>query len=202
MPYFQSWPLDTLAESSEKIRCIQFGKNDVQIVFLDSLKFMKDSLANLIVSQRKAYEHDLSSGFRNMTMHHPMICKFSDTGVLAELRMLLQKIPFPYRALTGQEFWSKPALLDKDAYYDDLRQKPISEERYEELKTILNHLGIATCRELHSRRLFTYRCPGAGGLFCDLSEDVSQQQWSGSSTLFGPPGRCVAGTLKDDRCSH
>ena len=38
MPYFQSWKIDTIAESSEKIRCIQFGKNDVQISFMDSLK--------------------------------------------------------------------------------------------------------------------------------------------------------------------
>ena len=90
-----------------------------------------------------------------MTMHHPMICKFSDTGVLAELRMLLQKIPFPYRALTGQDFWNKPALLDKDAYYNDLTQEPISDERYEELKTITARFGITTSRELHDTYLHT-----------------------------------------------
>ena len=37
MPYFQSWKIDTIAESSEKIRCIQFGKADIQISFMDSL---------------------------------------------------------------------------------------------------------------------------------------------------------------------
>jgi hypothetical protein len=111
MPYFQSWKIDTVAESCEKIRCIQFGKGDIQISFLDTLKFVKEPLAKLIESQIKAFPHDLSSGFRNMAMHHPMICKFSDTGVLAELRMLLQKIPFPYRAMTGQDFWEKTCAI-------------------------------------------------------------------------------------------
>ena len=44
MPYFQSWKIDTIAESSEKIRCIQFGKADIQISFMDSLKIHEGDL--------------------------------------------------------------------------------------------------------------------------------------------------------------
>jgi hypothetical protein len=45
--------------------------------------------------------------------------------------------------------------LDKDAYYNDLTQEPITDERYEELKSITARFGIRTCRELHDTYLHT-----------------------------------------------
>ena len=147
--------LEIMAESSEKLRCIKFGKGDLQIQFLDSLKFVKNSLDGLIKSQRDFYQHDLTSGFRNMTMHHPMICHYGDGECLVRLKLLLQKIPFPYKKMTDPSFWSSTALLPKEAYYDDLRNKPISDERYEELQHIIAVLGITTARQLHDVYLHT-----------------------------------------------
>jgi hypothetical protein len=65
--------LSVLAQSKEKFRSIKFGRGDVQILFLDSFKFLNKSLEKLIDSQAKSCKHDLSSGFRNMIMHHPYI---------------------------------------------------------------------------------------------------------------------------------
>ncbi len=155
VPNFQQWKVDTLAESSEKLRCINFGSHRIQISFMDSLKFIKESVANMIESQCKAFKHDLSSGFPNMMMHHPMINKFAGSGALPFLKMLLQKIPYPYRCMDHFSFWDNPIPLDKGAYFDDLKQKPISDERLAELQTIVEKLGITTCRELHDTYLHT-----------------------------------------------
>ena len=48
--HFQQWKVNTLAESSEKLRCINFGSQRLQISFMDSLKFIKESVANMIKS--------------------------------------------------------------------------------------------------------------------------------------------------------
>ena len=58
--------LEVLAESSEKIRCIKFGIGNLQIEFLDSCKFLKDSLDNLVESLKKAAPEDLSSSFHDI----------------------------------------------------------------------------------------------------------------------------------------
>jgi len=152
---FNTFNLDVLAESSEKIRCIQFGLGDIKIMFLDSLKFVKDSLENLIESHAKASSGDLSSGFPNMTMHHPRICEVADGTALDRLQLLLKKIPYPYRAMKGNNFWAGAVPKDKQDYYNDLKKKEIKEKDHTDLLHILDVLNITTGRELHDVYLQT-----------------------------------------------
>ena len=152
---FSAFKLDVLAESSEKLRCIQFGMCDIKIMFLDSCKFLKGSLESLIESQTKATSGDLSSGFRNMTMHHPMICNYGDVVALDRLKLLLKKIPYPYMAMKNTNFWTEDVPIDKKDYYNELRQKEIKEADHLELLHIIAVLGITTGRHLHDVYLHT-----------------------------------------------
>ena len=151
-----TFKLDVLAESSEKMRCIQFGTgSDIKIMFLDSLKFLKGSVESLIESQMEASFGDLSSGFRNMTMHHPWICQFADGTALARLKLLLKKIPYPYSSMKNSDFWAGDVPRDKKAYYNELRQKEIKDADHKELLHILEVLHITTGRQLHDVYLNT-----------------------------------------------
>ena len=148
--------LKVIAESSEKVRCIQFGFRDINIMFLDSLKFVKGKMEKLIESEIKAYPQDLSSGFRNMIMHHPRICQFfTDGTALGRLTLLLKKIPFPYSSMRDAGFWDDAVPRDKKAYRNDLTDEEITDDKYAELLHILDVLNIRTGRELHDVYLNT-----------------------------------------------
>ena len=153
----ESFKINVLAESSEKIRCIQFAFGDIQITFMDSRKFLKESLEKLIASHLKASKQDLTSGFPIMAMHHPRICEFSGcaTRCLERLNLLLKKIPYPYSSMRDRSFWTAAVPTDKQAYYDDLRQKEIADKDHKELLEIIEILGITTGRELHDVYLHT-----------------------------------------------
>ena len=149
----EDFKLEVLAESTEKMRAITLKKGDICIDFLDSLKFLKASVGELIASQKKAFP-DLSSGFPHMANFHPAV----DTvgGRTHEtLEMLLRKVPFPYSAMRDIDFFARPALLDKEAYFNELRQKHISNEEYEEMRHIVASLSITTMRQWHDLYLYT-----------------------------------------------
>ena len=79
----------------QKLGSITFKLGDIKIMFLDSLKFIRGSFANLFETQRKNSELDLPEGFKNMTMHHPKIRGMNDSMTLQRLHLLLNKIRFP-----------------------------------------------------------------------------------------------------------
>ena len=149
----EDFSLEVMSESTEKFRAITLKKGDLCIEFLDSRKFLKDSLDHLIKSQKKCFA-DLSAAFPLMTLFHPMVHR-GDNRVQENLELLLRKVPFPYRTMQNSEFFKLPALLDKEAYYDDLRQKPLDDKTYEDMKAIIQKLGVSDMREWHDLYLYT-----------------------------------------------
>jgi DNA polymerase type B, organellar and viral len=153
----KDFKVEVLAESSEKLRCIKFSKgfkSDLQIEFLDSLKFVKARLEDLMETQKKQHASDLSTGFQCMVNFHPLLKDLESGQLLTKLGQILQKLPFPYSQMRDQTFWARPALLEREAFYNDLTKKPMSEKSYAELRSLLETFQITTCRELHDAYLY------------------------------------------------
>ena len=141
--------LDVIAKSSEKIRSIKFGVGNLKLEFLDSCKFMKDSLSNLVESLKANSATDPSSAFPNMVNYHPWIKNNQGSTAMECLKHLLKKLPFPYKSLKDEMFWIAPVPRNKEAYFNDLRQEPVDDKEFEDLLLALKAFDITTGRQLH-----------------------------------------------------
>ena len=112
------------------------------IIFRDSMKFNKASLAKMIDAQRAPYdkwvkdgkgdEPSLSAAFPRMAAHHPFLIR---AGCFKEgLELMLRKVPFPYAQIEDESCFEKPMFVHDelyfpiDAYDSELSGKCKSEE--------------------------------------------------------------------------
>ena len=161
-PSIKDWKLDTLANSTEKLKCISFGPARMQIRFIDTCSFLRGSLEKLIEMQSKMYPtkntrgeiigYDYTSAFPNVTTHHRCTKGIEEATMVQDiLKSALRKIPFPYNGMTGPEVWSKSAVLEREHYYDDFAKKHISDQDYESVQALVAKLGMTTFRDYHDQ---------------------------------------------------
>ncbi len=136
-----------LANSTEKYMEIKFGP----ICFRDSFKFADSSLAKLIKSQCKTAP-TLAECFPTLAEHHPFALRVP--GV-ASLNLILQKVPMAYTSIIDEGYFSMPAVLPREAYYNDLGQEECSEKDYELVSTVVNHFGLQDQGDYHDLYLWT-----------------------------------------------
>ena len=112
---------------------------------MDSFRFLDNSLDNLINTQ---VPRNLEGAFPIVTEFHP----WSD-----QLPLILQKIPFPYRALSAPpETWSStPGVLERDFYDNDLRRSKCSEEEHAKIQQLAEDLGLTSFMAYHCCYLWT-----------------------------------------------
>lgn len=191
--------LDVLAESSEKIRSIKFGIGNLQLEFLDSCKFMKDSLSNLVESLKGNSAADLSSAFPNMVNYHPWIKNHQGSTAMECLKHLLKKLPFPYESLKDESFWSAPVPTNKKAYFNNLKQEAVDDKEFDDLLLTLRVFNITTGRQLHDIYLQNDILQLA-----DVSENF-RTLWHETTGLdpfhkMGLPGAAWDNLLKNSKC--
>jgi hypothetical protein len=180
-------------------RAITFGIGSLKLEFLDSCKFMKDSLGNLVDSLRANSAADLSSGFPNMVNFHPWIKNQNGSTAMECLKHLLKKLPFPYSSLKDESFWTAPVPTNKEAYYNDLRQEPVDDKEFEDLLLALHAFNITTGRQLHDIYLQNDILQLA-----DVSENF-RNLWHETTGLdpfhkMGLPGAAWDNLLKNSKC--
>jgi DNA polymerase type B, organellar and viral len=173
-PPIREWKSpDVLGESCEKIRCIQFGTGFFRIKFIDSFKFWTKGLESLVNDQLLNFAHkdadgkpivdekggkkkprrdketgqllvDVEAAFPDMINFHPDIANSFEHERRALLSDLCRKLPFPYKSMKGPECFSLPAVLDKEAYYDDLKDKEVADEDYQTVQLVSRKTNART----------------------------------------------------------
>jgi hypothetical protein len=158
----EKWNIDSIANSSEKLKCISFGPQRMQMRFIDTCAFLKNTLEKLIKMQSEMYPmknaegvitgYDHTSAFPAVTTHHRCTRGIEDAMTVQNiLKDALRKIPFPYRGMTGPDVWDKDAVLEREHFYNDFEKKQITDDEYESVKVLAVKLGMRTFRDYHDQ---------------------------------------------------
>ena len=137
-----SLKLKVISKTSERYPMIQFGP----LRFQDTANFLKDSLDNLIKSQRKARQ-TLQEAFPRMAALPPK------AGI--DLDLLLRKIPFPYKSLTDVGSFERPAQFPIEAYKNDLTGEECSTADYALVGKAVESLKLDSFGDYHDVYLHT-----------------------------------------------
>ena len=89
------------------------------VIFRDSIKFTSASLAAMVESLKKSCDGDYASRFKSLAAQHPFLARSPES-----FELLLRKAPFPYTALQDQGFFTREAVLPREAYNDDVSGPP------------------------------------------------------------------------------
>ena len=76
-----------------------------------------------------------------MTMHHPYIDQSRNDE---DFKLALQKVLFAYTAMTGPEYFDKPALLPQSAYDNNITGEACDDEDYEKVKEVVDRYNLET----------------------------------------------------------
>jgi hypothetical protein len=142
---YAALPFSIIANTKERYMQITFGP----VVFRDSFRFNATSLGKWIDSQRDA-KPKLAQSFPLLSALHP----FAD-GTDETLDLLLQKVPMAFSRLTGPEYFDLPALLDREDYYDVLREEDFSEAKYRIVENVVDHFDLQDQGDYHDLYLYT-----------------------------------------------
>jgi hypothetical protein len=161
-----------LADSCEKVRCIEFGTGFFRVKFVDSLKFWTKSLDGLVNDQLLNFAHkdlngkpilddaggkkkprvdvnghmevDVEAAFPDMILFHPDVTKLADREARDVLHRLCMKLPFPYKAMTDPDCWNLPPVLPKEAYFQEFKKEDIKDADYEKLQLLSARTGATS----------------------------------------------------------
>src|SRR5277367_4535194 len=139
LPRFGPEKVSVIAQTSE--RYISMRVND--IVFLDSLNFLGESLEKL--AERL-----------NPEQFETVLQLFDDS----DLPLLTRKGVFPYEHVKDWAVFDETKLPPREAFYSSLTNKSISEEDYEHAKKVWDHFDCQTMGGL-SRFVSPFRCPSS-----------------------------------------
>jgi hypothetical protein len=109
-------------------------------IFKDSLAFLSSSLGSLAKKHLENYETF------ELLKEHPMC--LDSLGRFSQVRYDLLasgKSPFPYDYVTSQEALLETVLPPKEAFFNKLKNEPISDENYEHAKKIWS---VFECKSL------------------------------------------------------
>ena len=117
-----------------------------RIKFIDSCRFMQDSLSNLV---------DNLSGVRICEIPNNILIKrFHNTYQLSDndfnkFKLLLRKGVYPYEYMDGRKKFEKESLPDKEYFYSQLNKEHISDEDYAHAHEVRNTFNIKNLGEYH-----------------------------------------------------
>ena len=143
---FTDGTIDCIPNNDEKY--ISFTKNTVvgsytdkkgknksikhKIRFIDSYKFMNDSLESLINNLP-------DDGFNNLERYYKG----------EKLSLVKQKGFYPYEYMNSLERFKEDKIPSKEAFYSRLNEEGISDEDYERVKKVWNVFGMKTLQDYH-----------------------------------------------------
>ena len=158
--------LQVLVKSGEKCMTIRFGP----LQFVDSTNIFPTSLASLIEDCKATCAgRDPAEAFPLLAERHPLFAaaRRQSHPYFAAVqrsmpewramvwRLLLKKIPMPFDVLTGPGCWDWPALLSQDSYDSVLTGEKCSDEKYSEIKEIVEFFDFRSFAEFHDAYLYT-----------------------------------------------
>ncbi len=146
---YDKLPFKIIANTKENYMQILFGP----VVFRDSFRFNATSMDEWIKSQRRDGA-SLAESFPILSSSHPFITRSSEDREVV-LNQLLQKVPMAYSSIDSPEYFELPAVLNREAYNDDLRNVDCSEERYELVKKAVEFFSLRDQGEYHDLYLYT-----------------------------------------------
>ena len=137
--------IDVTPYGLEKYKAIIVNRN---IVFIDSMQFMEDSLGGLVKNLDKGDFKYLS---REFSAKH--------------VKLIKQKGVYPYEYMNSFKRFDECKLPSKDKFYSSLKDKGISDEDYERAIDVWNTFNIKSLGEYHDLYLKTDVL-----LLCDVFE--------------------------------
>ena len=97
---------------------------------------------------------ELHEAFPDMLNFHPDVQRKEDEREkMLLLSDLCRKLPFPYSSMTGPECWSLPAVLEKEAYFNEFQEKGISEEEYQQMIALSERTQATSFLDTHNTYL-------------------------------------------------
>ena len=114
-----------------KVDEINGAKITFEIRFIDSFKFLKTSLANLVSNLQPSDFHNTKYAFRSNTS------------------LLTRKGVYPYDYVSSLEKLSETQLPPKEEFYSKLNDEDISDEDYQHAINVWNTFGCKTLRDYH-----------------------------------------------------
>ena len=139
---------DIIGSSNEKFMHIRYGN----VIYRDSIKTLNSGLGKLMESHAKAYG---AKPFPLLRAHHENVKGRTGEDLKNCLALMIKKVPFPYASMTSPDYFKLPALLPIEAYDDDIAEEPCSQERYTQVKNIVEYFGMNTQEEYHDLYLRT-----------------------------------------------
>ena len=143
---FTEGNIDCIPNNDEKY--ISFTKNTVvgsytnkegkdkpikhKIRFIDSFKFMNESLESLVNNLP-------DDGFNNLERYYKG----------EKLSLVKQKGFYPYEYMNSLERFKEDKIPSKEAFYSRLNEEGISDEDYERVKKVWNVFGMKTLQDYH-----------------------------------------------------
>ena len=146
---YDKLPFKIIANTKENYMQIRFGP----VVFRDSFRFNATSVDKWIKSQR-GDRASLAESFPILSSCHPFLTRSSEDREVV-LNQLLQKVPMAYSAIDSPDYFELPAVLNREAYDDDLRDVECSEEKYELVKKVVEFFNLRDQGEYHDLYLLT-----------------------------------------------
>ena len=136
--------IDIIPYGLEKYMAAIINRN---IVFIDSMQFMKDSLDDLV---KILDEKDF---------------KYLSTEFLDNVKLIKEKAVYPYEYMNSFKKFDECKLPDKGKFYSSLKDKDISDEDYQRAINVWNAFNIKNLGEYHDLYLKTNVL-----LLCDVFE--------------------------------
>ena len=115
------------------------GKNgedrskEIELRFIDSLKFMSSSLDSLV---------------NNLARRNNKFFGFEDYNE-SQYKLLIQKGIYPYEYMDDWNRFKETALPPKEAFYSKLNMSGVSDQDYEHARSVWSEFGINNLGEYH-----------------------------------------------------
>ena len=133
---FEGLDIKVIGQGMEKYLTLTLGK---YLVFKDSYQFLGTSLQRLA-------ENLLAAGIEKFTN---LRASAPENTSEENLKLLLRKGVYPYDYMNGWEKFDETALPPKEAFYDKLHDKAISDEDYAHAQQVWNAFGCDTMQKYH-----------------------------------------------------
>ena len=124
--------INVIANNSEKYISFSIGK----LKFLDSMQFLSGSLDTLANQLNPDQFNHFKSSYPDEKYY-----------------LLMKKGVYPYSYMDNMEKFSETQLPQKEAFFNDLENKPISSKHYKHAKNVWKQLGCTTMQDYHNHYL-------------------------------------------------
>jgi len=139
--------LEIVPRSGENMRQLKFGP----LTFLDSVEFVKESLAKIIESHKKGKD-DLTVAFPRTVRHHPALRETE--SISEDLGLLVRKLPFPYSALRDWASFDREAVLPQHEYDNGLSGEKCDDTMYEDCHLLARKFHWHNFGDVHDAYLW------------------------------------------------